>query len=254
MSLLPDPVLSFYQLLVWLHIAAGSIALILFWVPLWFPKGSQSHQRSGRYYASCMYLLAGSGALLATMVLTDPMYFKAEFYRPDGNDEATTNVIRQFWSFLLFLCILVLTNVSHAMAVLRIKRHVHKMRSVRYLAYPVMLFISSVIVLYMGIRETHTLFLAFSVIGFMSSVGTIRYCLRSAVTRNDWMAAHIGNICGSGIGVFTAFLAFGGRSLFSDLGQWQLVFWIAPAVIGTFLISRTIKRYTAPSHNKTATN
>lgn len=254
MTLLPDPVLSFYQLMVWLHIAVGSIALILFWVPLRFPKGSPAHERSGRYYANCMYFVAGSGLLLAVLVLSDPMYFKAELYRPDSNDEAVTSAIRQFWSFLLFLCFLVLTNVSHAMSVLRVKTNIKKMRSIRYLAYPVMLLISSAWVLYMGIKNTHMLFLAFSVIGFMSSIDTIRYCLRTEITRDDWMAAHIGNICGSGIGVYTAFFAFGGRSLFAAFGQWQLVFWIAPAIIGTFLISKTIKRYTTPSSAKAATN
>lgn len=254
MTLLPDPVLSFYQLMVWLHIAVGTITLVLFWLPLRFPKGSPAHKRSGRYYANSMYFVAGSGLLLAVMVLVDPMYFKASLYRPDGNDEATTSAIRQFWSFLLFLCILILTNVSHGMAVLRVKNNIQKMRNIRYLAYPIMLFVSSAWVLYMGIKNTHMLYLAFSGIGLFSSVDTVRYCLRSAITRDDWMAAHIGNICGSGIGVYTAFFAFGGRSLFSDLGQWQLVFWIAPAIIGTFLISKTIKRYTTPSRPKTATN
>ena len=252
MTLLPDPVLSFYQLMVWLHIGVGSIALILFWVPLRFAKGSPAHKRSGRYYANCMYFVAGNGLLLAVLVLSDPMYFKASLYLPDSNEEAVTSAIRQFWSFLLFLCFLVLTNVNHAMAVLRVKNNITKMRSIRYLAFPGMLFISSVWVLYMGIKDTHMLFLAFSAIGLLSSVDTIRYCLRTSVTRNDWMAAHIGNICGSGIGVYTAFFAFGGRSLFSDFGQWQLVFWIAPTIVGAFLISKSIKRYTTPSSTTTA--
>ena len=48
---------------------------------------------------------------------------------------------------------------------------------------------------------------------------------------------------GSGIGAYTAFLAFGGRVMFSDMGQYQILFWVAPGIIGGTAISLLVRKY-----------
>jgi hypothetical protein len=45
---------SLFQSLRWVHIAAGSIALILFWIPAIAPKGGRTHIRAGWFYVVCM--------------------------------------------------------------------------------------------------------------------------------------------------------------------------------------------------------
>jgi hypothetical protein len=39
------------------------------------------------------------------------------------------------------------------------------------------------------------------------------------------------------------FLAFGGRVMFSEMGQYQILFWIAPGVIGGTAISLLAGKY-----------
>ncbi|MCU7555281.1 hypothetical protein OCL06_11845 [Alteromonas sp. ASW11-19] len=247
MTIFNDGLLSFYQLLVWLHVAAGGIALVLFWVPIFYTKGSPRHIQSGRLYANCMLFLSLSGAVSALMVIAAPAYFKAGLFDEGADKAAVAAAIRQFMAFLFYLCILVLTNVVYATVVLKVKANVRQLRQWRYQILPAMLLLSALGVLITGVIHSHIMFMIFSLIGLMSTVDIFRYCWRETASRNDWMRAHIGNICGSGIGVYTAFMAFGGRSLFSDLGQWQWVFWIAPAVVGSVLISRAVKHYCVPA-------
>lgn len=247
MTFFNEGLLSAYQLLVWLHVATGGLALVLFWVPVLYTKGSPRHIQSGRLYANCMIFLSLSGVVSALLVIAAPAYFKAELFADGVDSAALAAAVRQFMGFLLYLCVLVLTNVLHATAVLRVKARVRQLRHWRYQVLPALLLLSGLGVLVTGLVHMHFMFIAFSLIGVVSAVDILRYCWRATASRNDWMRAHIGNICGSGIGLYTAFMAFGGRSLFSDLGQWQWVFWIAPAVVGSVLISRAVKRYCVPA-------
>ena len=58
------------------------------------------------------------------------------------------------------------------------------------------------------------------------------------MSANRWLVEHLGAFIGSGIAAYTDFLALGGRSMFGDLSQFQLVFWIAPDAIGAITITR----------------
>jgi len=56
---------------------------------------------------------------------------------------------------------------------------------------------------------------------------------------------HLNGMIGSGIGAYTAFFAFGGRSLLGELlpGQWQVIPWVLPTVIGVIAASRVSRRW-----------
>ena len=80
-------------------------------------------------------------------------------------------------------------------------------------------------------------------LGLLLAVSMLRYCLKAKVARRQWVLEHIGSFIGSGIGAYTAFLAFGGRTLFEGLGYWQLVFWIAPGVVGSIASAILCRKY-----------
>jgi hypothetical protein len=93
----------------------------------------------------------------------------------------------------------------------------------------------------LGLLYGRTLHSVFGMLGIAISIGMLRYCLNATPKPKQWLVEHLGAMLGSAIGAYTAFFAFGGRSLFSDLGNAQLLFWIAPGVIGgtaIFLLSR----------------
>jgi uncharacterized membrane protein len=64
-----------HQLLVYLHIAAGIVALIVFWIPSLARKGSASHKSAGRWFALTMYMVGLSGVVLSSLDLLLPTQF-----------------------------------------------------------------------------------------------------------------------------------------------------------------------------------
>jgi hypothetical protein len=48
------------------------------------------------------------------------------------------------------------------------------------------------------------------------AIQTGRFCLAKSVSVNRWLVEHIGAFIGSGIGAYTAFMAFGGRSMLAS--------------------------------------
>jgi hypothetical protein len=100
------------------------------------------------------------------------------------------------------------------------------------------------VLLYFGYLHSMMLLIVFAVLGVFVGLTMLHYCLRSKIAERQWVLEHISSFVGSGIGAYTAFIAFGGRALFSDLGSWQIVFWIAPGVVGTIASALLCKRYT----------
>jgi hypothetical protein len=68
--------------------------------------------------------------------------------------------------------------------------------------------------------------------------------LSKELKHKQWVIEHLGAMIGSGIGAYTAFFAFGGRQLFENLGNVQIIFWVAPGVIGSIAITILSRNYT----------
>lgn len=243
MGLLPDPAFTLYYALFFVHISAGAAALIVFWLPLTVKRGSAKHKKTGRWYANLMHTICASGAFMAAMVLISPQYMKADMYTASANPEAVTAGIRQFWSFLLFLCLMIYTNVRQATEVLKDIPGRERQPTVMNRLVPGTLLLASIGLLIAGVMSMHILSVIFSLLGANIAFSALRYQRKPQVSAQQRMIEHISNICGSGIGVYTAFFAFGGRSILEGLGIWQLAFWIVPGVVGGVFIARAVRPY-----------
>ncbi len=62
----------------YLHIAVGACALLLFWVPVFTRKGNMDHKRFGRIFGYAMYTVAGSGVIMSSLDLLFPLAIHAE--------------------------------------------------------------------------------------------------------------------------------------------------------------------------------
>ena len=87
--------------------------------------------------------------------------------------------------------------------------------------------------------------MVFAAISMSASFNALRETRIARMTRNQRLRAHFGGLIGTGVGAYTAFFAFGGSRLLSDIlsGQWQVIPWILPAVIGTIAIKRVERQY-----------
>ncbi len=226
-----------------LHILLGSGALVLFWIPIFTEKGKLNHRKFGKYYKNIMYGIAASGAVMSIIVLMNPLEIKGHLSR-SSPDELVQSV-RIFWAFLLYLSLLSYTTTRHAIAVLNARNEREKLRKLNYVLPIAMLALIGPYFLYLGIEYNRTLHTVFGILGTIVGADMLRYCYRKRSKQREWVIEHLGAMLGSGIGAYTAFLAFGGRVLFANLGEWQMVFWIAPGVIGSiasYLLSKKYKK------------
>jgi hypothetical protein len=226
-----------------IHLVFGSAALILFWVPLFTKKGQLNHVKFGRIYKFAMYVVAIGGFVMSALVISMPQVIKADMIAQSSNPERMVEVIRIFWAYLLYLSILSFTVTRHAVAVIHCKEDRKKLRRFGYLGPIIALLLGAPLMIYFGISGGRTLHLIFGILGLLLAVSMLRYCLKAKVARRQWVLEHIGSFIGSGIGAYTAFLAFGGRTLFEGLGYWQLVFWIAPGVVGSIASAILCRKY-----------
>jgi hypothetical protein len=234
---------TIHSLLFIIHIIFGSMALILFWVPIVTKKGGLDHRKFGRHYANTMYAVAASGALMALMVIFAPLVIKHQLVNENTDTQQLVLNLRIFWSFLLYLSLLTFVNVRHGILVLKNKKKHSNMRQWPHLFSIGLLLVGGLLLFSLGITYSNSLHIIFGVLGTVLAIQSGRFCLAKSVPVNRWLVEHIGSSIGSGIGAYTAFMSFGGRSMFGNIGEWQFVFWVAPGVIGAIASARMSRKY-----------
>lgn len=240
--------LSLHSTLLYTHIMLGVLAMGLFWVPMLTRKGGLNHRRFGRIYVWTMHTVAWSGLLMSIMVLIDPAYFKAGFIARSSDPAATIAAIRSMWTLLLLLSLLTIAGVVNGTMVLKHKQP-SELRRFSYLIWPVALFAVSVATLIYGVSGIRTpmgpnwLHFIFASLGIFSSVQMVQYVWQRQLNQKRWLIEHLSAMMGTGIAVYTAFFAFGARHILANFGNWQLLGWILPGVIGTIAIHYWTRKY-----------
>ncbi len=235
-----------HETLVILHIIFGSIALALFWVPAIARKGSKIHVSAGRYYVNAMTVVVASAFIASIMVIVDPIGIRhpgVEF-TPEDIERRSENY-RMFSLFLLMLSVLVFASLRHGVIALRARKDPSLLRSPLHQATVVALGGLGLVVGAWGVLQGQILLMIFAGISLFVSVSMFRESRIAQPTRNDLLRMHFGGLIGSGIGAHTAFFAFGGSHFLGALlpGQWQVIPWILPAVIGIFVTRKLDRRY-----------
>ncbi len=239
---------ALHGLLVDAHIAIASISLLLFWVPAFARKGSPLHIGAGRVYAICMYAVTVSAFVISLMVIADPLGIRFPDGLPVGADAARIAAGNRAGSlFLLMLSVLVFTSVRHGMAALRERTRPGMLAQPQHRGLLVALAVLAVISIGLGLHFRHLLLIIFGGVGLFAAIGMFRETRKRGMSRRELVVVHLNGMIGSGIGAYTAFFAFGGRSFLGELlpGQWQVIPWVLPTVIGVIAGSRISRRWLA---------
>ncbi|MBT3530347.1 MAG: hypothetical protein HOF74_01875 [Gammaproteobacteria bacterium] len=242
---------TIHQIAFYLHVAVGSCALILFWVPVFTRKGNLDHKKFGRYFSRAMYIVAISGLTMSSLDLAFPLATHAAELNL-GAEEArgATAEIRTFALFLFSLSILVLTNTRQGWLSIKGKTDRSALRNPVHVALCSALVLVGLVLFANGLRVGSTLFLIFGALQVASGIGSLRYNFKSELKDKEWWIDHLRGLIGSGIGAYTAFLVFGGRQLFEGIfgsvyGNVSILLWVAPGVIGAIAISLSSAHYKA---------
>jgi len=99
------------------------------------------------------------------------------------------------------------------------------------------------------------LMIIFGILG-VSNLGSVLKLVKTPPQQMDWFMEHMKDMIISGIAAYTAFFAFGGRTLLGEIftGYWMIVPWVAPTIIGVFTIKYLEKYYAKKKKTKVTRN
>lgn len=207
-----------------LHIAAGVTSLVLFWVPIVTKKGRSLHTKFGVAYVYAMYVV------LATSLTLSMIRFSAGSYVAS--------------LALLFLSVLTAVPLLSGIQILKTKKPSPQYRKLRLILAS--LLFATTIVLVAGWQMLNSgLLLGFAIIGLLSSLGDFWRFSQTTGSGKTWLREHYEGMLFSGGAAYTAFFAFGGRTILGDIltGWWTLVPWLLPTFLTIALLPLVHRRF-----------
>jgi len=202
-----------FKIALWAHIAAGAVALSVFWLPLVTKKGGRAHRRAGWVYVVAAAVIALTGLVNCGRMLTDDN---------PKNDRAGI--------FLAYIGVLAGANALLGVRALQTKRRTTAARSPIDIAPPALLVGGGLALGSFAVVVHAPLFFIFAALGITLGVTQLRFWLRAPKSRHEWLYAHMGGMGGSCITTITAFLVVNAHRF--GLGTFDLVVWVAPGLLG----------------------
>jgi hypothetical protein len=242
---------SLFQSLRWVHIFAGGIALILFWIPAIATKGGRLHIRAGWFYVVSMSVVVLTAVVMSGLVFTIPLSVR-HVSQPLSPGELVDFLRRQriFAGFLAYLAGITLVSGWQGIWATETKRDPKTMRTFFTLSLNVVVAVGGLAVFVLGIVNHSGPLIGLSPIGPLIGVGNLRYLLHGPQTRMHWWYEHLGSMIGTGIAGYTAFLVFGGSRLLPSVARsrFYTISWVLPTLIGVPAIFATVAYYRRKFH------
>lgn len=214
--------------LLYLHIGTGFASLVLFWLPIFLPKGGKGHRLVGKWYVYLMWVVVCTAAILSVKNLVI------------GN----TNM----GIFLGFISLITANPLWYGISVLRNKRTISARYRYTHLSFRTMIILSSIAMISYGISLKGgggaVLMFIFGGLG-LADIPRFIKDLRKPVEKIEWFKDHLVGMCTSGIAAYTAFFVFGANNYLQSVlsGYWGVIPWVAPTVIGITGIFLAVRYY-----------
>lgn len=199
-----------------LHIAAGFLALILFWIPLVTKKGGKVHNKVGWVYVFAMAFVSFSA-------------FYMGCYRVLFDETADATRVSFSW-FLIFISVLSGATCWYGIRVLRYKKRKERHRSWIDLFVSSLLLISGIGIAWYGFKIGTSLITYFPLLGVFLGGSQLYYWLRKPVKNMHWLFEHLSGMIACSISTVTAFTVFGAPRLL-NIPSSSLFLWFLPTVI-----------------------
>ncbi len=210
------------------HAIAGSIALVVFLIPLFSKKGSKVHVKVGWIYVFAMSFVGVSAFIITPW---------RGFFDPNR-----TSSTEGFAVFLFFISVLTLSSIWMGLEALKLKSRLNPDRAFTHIAPPMILVICAVITQVIGYLLENNLLMIFPVLGYVTAAGQLQYWLTKPKEKRHWWYAHMQGMGIACIATVTAFLVTAlPRFVKTPIFNSPLL-WVAPGIIGGTLLNRSIAR------------
>jgi hypothetical protein len=207
----------------YLHVGAGTVALVTFWLNAALRKGSGAHRLVGRTYMT---------AMLVVIVSTLPITARAFL-----DHKPITGL------FLAYLVLITSVAVWSAWRAVRLRHSYAAFVGGPHRAVGWITFLTGVAVVGTGVAVGAPLLIGMGAIGVLVGPGMLRDARRAEPGPRWWLEAHYGGILGAGVATHIAFLNIGLQRLvpgeFSQAAHYAA--WFGP-VVAAILVGRWLDR------------
>lgn len=218
-----------FEIFVVLHVIAGTIGLVAFWVPIATAKGAQTHRKWGRI--AC-YGFVGAGFLAIVMALYS--LYGPELRIPSVTDRELFAGL--FGWMMLYLGLLTIGFADYGLAVVKHGRARLPLRSLRYQSVMAAVVLSALWCGYFGFRVEHPLMVLVAGIGLIAMLMQEIFVWRSSdPPPKSYVGEHFRALIGMGISAYTAFLSVGLIRMIPE-EVFNPMIWAGPSMIGVGLI------------------
>ncbi len=225
--------MDLFHIFVALHVVAGTIGLVAFWVPIATKKGAANHRKGGRW---ALRGFVGAGFLAIVMAV----YSLVDTSRhPEIEDRLLYEGL--FGWMMLYLGILTIGFADYGLAVIRHRTDRRALRRLRYQLVMLAVVASGAWCGIFGTRVGDPLMVLLAVIGILSMVMQQVFVFREHVPflgapqPKAYVGEHFRALIGMGISAYTAFLSVGLIRVVPEQVFNPLI-WAGPSVIGVGLI------------------
>ncbi|PJJ97396.1 hypothetical protein CO641_10500 [Lysobacteraceae bacterium NML91-0213] len=217
--------MSAYSIFVLLHVSAGALALVTFWLAASLRKGSPRHRLVGRTYLLAMVVVLASGVPLTLQRLLDG--------RPVGA------------AFLGYLLLLAGTTVWLSWRSIRDRQHPARYTGRAYRMLALANPLAGLAVLAVGLAYRQPLLVGFSLVGILLGADMLRRRRLIGQQPSWWLEEHYGAMVGNAAATHVAFLSIGLPRLLPGL-QGPVAFylaWFAPVLLAVLARIWLNRRY-----------
>jgi len=220
--------MTLFEIIVVLHVLAGTTGLIAFWIPIAARKGGVSHRKWGRV-ASLAFMTAG--ALAIAMALLS--LYGHEQRLPMIKDRVLFRGL--FGWMMLYLGILTISFADYGLSVVRHRARRAGLRTARHQVIFAAVIVSALNCGVYGLTTGEPLMALVALIGLVAVTTQLFYIWRPNVAHGAHVAEHFRSLLGMGISAYTAFLSVGLIRMVPD-HVFNPVIWAIPSTVGVGLI------------------
>jgi hypothetical protein len=220
-----------FRVLIALHIATGATGALTFWIPVIGRKGGAIHRAWGKIFTRVLLATGSFATAMSLLTLIDPYtthphlvgQFDADFIRGI------------FGHMMLFLGILTINLTWYGWQCVTYKQNRAAMREWRNVLLQPLLLMAATNCAIEGWLINQILMLAISLVGYATALTNLWFLFKPKAAPKDWLKEHLKALVGSGISVYTAFMAFGSIRILPTLAL-NPIMWAIPLSTGVSII------------------
>ena len=205
--------MDLYTFAKFLHIGAGTTALIGFWSAGMARKGGALHVRVGQIYLAAMTVVMVTGLIMAATLFARGKVVSA--------------------SFLSYLIVITAAASWNSWRAIRDKRDWQRFSGPMFRVLVALSALSGLAIFWLGYVRGIPLFMGFAFVGIGVGFGTWRDIRRGPEDAKWWLRQHYRSMMGNGVATHIAFLGLGLPRLLPELagGSLQLISWFGPIAV-----------------------